>query len=297
MIRLVGIFFILLIAKTGNAQSLKISIAQLGAKGVKSQDATPFIQQAIDSCYNAGGGMVILPPGNYTSTTLFLKSRVTLHLEAGAALFASTNPNAYRNIPADENPMLIFANKAKDITIEGEGKVVGQPEYVMEPYNPSDMTERAYRIAVENGLSPMAPVRKVPPISLITLSDCKNVSVSGITLANSPFWALHIRWSNKVSIKHVRIFSNLNMGVNSDGIDIDGSKNVTISDCVISTADDAIALKTTLFNGRHRACKNITVKNCRLTSTSCALKIGTESYDDFRHIYFYNNIIRNTNRG
>lgn len=49
--------------------------------------------------------------------------------------------------------------------------------------------------------------------------------------------------------------------------------------------------------GHAESCENITVSNCLLTSTSSALKIGTETYADFRYISFANCIIRDTNRG
>jgi hypothetical protein len=86
-------------------------------------------------------------------------------------------------------------------------------------------------------------------------------------------------------------------GVNSDGIDIDGCKDVMISDCHISTGDDAICLKSTNRDGKYTNCENITVTNCTLTSTSAALKIGTETFGDFRNIVFSNCVISNTNRG
>lgn len=87
------------------------------------------------------------------------------------------------------------------------------------------------------------------------------------------------------------------MGVNSDGLDIDGCSNVTISDCYISTGDDAIVLKTTRSNAGYRNCEDVTVNNCVLESSSTALKLGTESHGDFTRILFSNCVIRNTNRG
>jgi len=296
MLRLIGLLIIFLITKMGVTQPLQISLSQMDASGHKFQNITFLLQQAIDSCHKAGGGTVTLPPGDYTSATIFLRSRVTLQLQAGATLYASTNPDAYDNAPSSDHPVLIYAENANNVAIIGHGQIVGQPKYVIEPYDPSKMTERAYRIAEKDGLTPMAPVRETPAVSLITLFNCKKVSISGITLVNSPFWGLHIQWSQNISIKKVHIYSNLKMGVNSDGIDIDGSKDITISNSVISTADDAIALKTTRLGGKHKPCKNVTVTKCVLTSTSCALKIGTESYDDFSHILFHDNIIKNTNR-
>ena len=43
------------------------NIKDYGASGVKADNATPAIQKAIDACGKAGGGMVYLPPGEYTS--------------------------------------------------------------------------------------------------------------------------------------------------------------------------------------------------------------------------------------
>jgi hypothetical protein len=43
--------------------------------------------------------------------------------------------------------------------------------------------------------------------------------------------------------------------------------------------------------------ENVTVTNCVVTSSSTALKIGTETSGDFRHIIFSNCVVRNSNRG
>jgi hypothetical protein len=87
--------------------------------------------------------------------------------------------------------------------------------------------------------------------------------------------------------------------VNADGIDICSSRNVTISDSVIITADDSIVLKTPARRGTTSAntCENIVVTNCVLTSSSTALMIGTETFGDVKHIIFTNCTIRNTNKG
>ena len=85
--------------------------------------------------------------------------------------------------------------------------------------------------------------------------------------------------------------------VNADGIDIDGSHHVTVSNCIIETADDAICLKTTKNERGYRSCENVVISNCVLSSSSSALKLGTESYGDFRYVTISNCIIRNTNRG
>jgi polygalacturonase len=72
-----------LVAGTGPAV---FNVKDYGATGKKADKARVAIQQAIDSCAAAGGGVVYLPPGEYTSGTLHLRSHVRFHLEAGATL-------------------------------------------------------------------------------------------------------------------------------------------------------------------------------------------------------------------
>ena len=96
----------------------------------------------------------------------------------------------------------------------------------------------------------------------------------------------------------VYIYSDHEKGVNADGIDIVSSKNVTISDSIIETADDAIVLKAIARDGQPaRPVENVTVTNCVLTSSSTALMIGTETQADIHHVLFNNCVIRNSNKG
>jgi polygalacturonase len=44
-------------------------------------NSTSEIQQAIDDCAKAGGGIVTLTPGNYVTGALFLKSNVHLRID------------------------------------------------------------------------------------------------------------------------------------------------------------------------------------------------------------------------
>src|ERR1043166_6962094 len=52
------------------AKSKVFNIKDYGATGQKADDAQPSIQKAIHSCAAAGGGVVLVPPGQYTSGTL-----------------------------------------------------------------------------------------------------------------------------------------------------------------------------------------------------------------------------------
>src|SRR5512136_3174973 len=71
------------------------NIRDFGVAGDGSRLDTQAIQKAIDTCAAAGGGTVCFPAGTYLSGTLFMKSRVTLHLDAGAVLLGSKNLKDY----------------------------------------------------------------------------------------------------------------------------------------------------------------------------------------------------------
>jgi hypothetical protein len=97
-------------------------------------------------------------------------------------------------------------------------------------------------------------------------------------------------------VEGIRIENDLKFP-NCDGIDPDHCRNVRISNCHIEAADDCIVLKNTEPFAQYGPTENVTVTNCTMISTSAAIKIGTESVDDFRNLVFTNCVIRGSNRG
>ena len=65
------------------------NVKDYGATGRKPDNARPALQRAIDACGEPEAGTIYIPPGDYTSGQLRLRSGVRLYLEAGATLFAS----------------------------------------------------------------------------------------------------------------------------------------------------------------------------------------------------------------
>ena len=63
---------------------------------------TKAIQNAINKCAESGGGRVTVPAGVYKTGTIWLKSHVELHLEAGAEFLASDNLDDYNSTDAYE---------------------------------------------------------------------------------------------------------------------------------------------------------------------------------------------------
>jgi len=294
-------FLIICISATLYSQTYNIK--EFGAIADGKTLATDAIKRAIDQCYNNGGGTVFIPAGSYLAGTIELKDNVSLFLSNGAKLIATKEEGQFRlkgkikDTGSDGTPVFIYAENAKNISILGQGEIIGQPEYYSEPLNSYDFIAEDFDIAVKAGLNPTGYRWKKPNVSLVYLTKCENIQIENVSLLNSPFWTLHAHWCNRLKIKGIYIYSELEKAVNADGIDIDGCSDVTISDCTVITADDAICLKTTINEDGYRTCENVTVTNCILTSTSCALKLGTESHGDFNHIIFSNCVIRNSNRG
>jgi hypothetical protein len=99
-----------------------------------------------------------------------------------------------------------------------------------------------------------------------------------------------------VAIDNLTLLNSLKVR-NSDGIDVDHSKNVRISNSYIESGDDCICLKNRREFEEFGICENIVVSNCTMTSRSCAIKIGSENMDSIRHVVFNNCIITKANRG
>jgi hypothetical protein len=257
-------------------------------------------QTAVDICIDRGGGTVYVPPGDYRIGPVVLGDNVTLHLEAGATLFASRDAALYDNPrarPGGGRPALIFAHGCRNIAITGKGTIDGQAQHV---WAAQDSTSMFIKWETENAKAAGIPLTRAyhvaPKYYLVNIEDCEDVRIEDVSLVNSQWWTLSLMWCERVFIRGVHVRSDLELGVNADGIDIDGCRDVVVSDCVVITGDDAICLKAGRRDGRVENCENITVTNCVTTSTSSALKIGTESWGDFRNIIFSNCTVNNTNR-
>jgi hypothetical protein len=256
------------------------------------------VQAAIDACAAKGGGVAYLPPGRYVSGPLWLKDNVELRLEAGATVVMSHDRADW---PAGARA-LINAKGAKQIAITGRGTFDGDAQWEYAPVRGQDPEiaeeqENARRAGVEmKRYYRKGNVQKY----LFVLQDAEDVRLEGVTIRNAPLWNVRLQDCNRVWIRAIHLYSDLERGVNSDGIDIVSSSNVLIADSIIATADDAICLKTVDLGhrgtGTIRPVENVVVNNCILTSCSTPMMIGTETHADIRHVLFSNIVVRDSNK-
>lgn len=270
-----------------NAQKI-FSIKKFGAKGDGKTNDAAAIQKAIDACSKNGGGTVFIPaPYTFISGPIVLKSNIDLHIEAGSVIKASPDVKLYTKSAFRENKgegtMWIRGENIQNVSISGSGEINGNgisfmgaeldDSYVLKPFNVVD-----------------------PRPHVLTIINGKNIQIHDIHIGNSAYWTIHMAGCNDVVISGITLLNIIKVR-NSDGIDLDHSKNIRISDCYIESGDDCICLKNRREYEEFGRCENITVTNCTMTSRSCAIKIGSENMDTIRQVVFNNCIIKNSNRG
>ena len=239
------------------------------------------INHAIAAASAAGGGRVIIPPGEWRTGTVELRSGVELHLENGAVIKGSDRQADYN--PDDVFPEnfhsvgeewsgghLILAYKAEDIAITGEGVIDGNGAAFF------DGTE-------EEGWSPWYKygIKLHPrdrewfrPGPMVACFLSKRIRLEGVTLRNTPCWTAHFRCCEGLVAQGVTIDADREIA-NSDGFSIDCTRDVRVSNCVIKTGDDGLAIRASC--PRHAAehpCEKIRVENCDVWSCCFGVRLG-----------------------
>jgi hypothetical protein len=273
------------------------NVKDYGATGIKAQDAQKLLQKAVDAAAQAGGGMVYLPPGEYTSGTIHLRNHVRFYIEAGATLYASQDPAGF------DKPALIYGEDVSNITVEGRGTVEGQAEYFWvknkEHYVDIEINRS---LAEAKGNPVMRPYPKGWPTHpeyphMIQLRRCKDIRIAGLSFLHSPSWTINPYGCERLVIDGVYIYTSLHEAVWADGIDPDGCKDVVITNCTIETGDDSIVFYSMNWYGAALPCENITITNCRLSSASSALKFCDGNMNAVRNVVVTNCVLTGSNRG
>jgi hypothetical protein len=270
------------------------NVRDYGATGLKAGSAQAAIQKAVDACGAAGGGTVYVPPGEYSTGTILLRSRVRFLVEAGATIFSIKDKAAF---PKDA---LFYGEDLAGITLEGRGTIDGQGGYDYRPKGNHE-DDFIYPNQVEMEKRGLPLTRSFPKPDqfgkLVLLLRCRDVRIEGLSFIDSPSWTMHLYGCERTVIDGVYIRSSLKDGVWADGIDPDGCKDLRISNCTIETGDDALVFYSMNWFGPALPCENITVTNCRLSSASSAIKFCDGNMNAVRNVTISNCVITNSNRG
>lgn len=271
------------------------NVRDFGAVGDGRSLDRKAIQDAIDTAEKNGGGFVIVPEGQYLIGGLLLKSNVFLDLTEYAELVASHKPEDFKvwkgQPKQDKNHQyhwnVVSGHNIENAGIIGEGSIngMGNEKYVRF-YSSRDDRFEPLRWTVDNCKGECRP-------ELVRFNRSKNLIFKDFTLTNSPRWVFHLKGSDNILIDGINVFGDPRMP-NNDGIDIDSSRNVTIRNTHISTADDGICLKSSKGYG---IIDNILVEDTVIRSKSSAIKVGSNVDEDMKNAYFRNIRIYDSNRG
>jgi polygalacturonase len=278
----------------------RFSVRDYGATGDGRTLDTPAINAAIEAADQAGGGTVVLPAGDYLCYSIRLRSRITLHLSAGATLIAAEPPpagqpggydapeanawNEYQDFGHSHfRNSLIWGEDLVDVAITGPGRIYGR--------GLSRGNGRRTALAVGE-LLPLVPGEELPdvlkaegpfepaprpdlvpgPFNYPNARDALPAGVANKAIAlkncrNVTFRDFSVLHGGHFAILATGVdnltIDNLLIDTNRDGMDIDACSNVRITNTSVNTPwDDGICLKASHALGQARVLENVTISNC-----------------------------------
>lgn len=302
------------------------SIGDFGAVGDGKTTNTQAFARAIAACAEKGGGQVEVPAGTYLTGPIVLKSNIDLHVDAGAIVLFSKNFKDYplvfagyegRDTVMCQSP--ISGDNLHDVTISGEGAFDGQGQ-AWRPAKRAKFSADLWDKLVHSGgvvdasgntwwpsaaamnggaalmrlrssgqplrISDYEPYHDLLRPSLLLLSNCKHVTLTGATFRNSPNWNLHLLLSDDLTVRGITLF-NPAYAQNGDGIDFDSCRNVLMTGCNVNAGDDDICLKSGRdAEGRklNRPTENVTITHCTIGTGHGGIAIGSEMSGGVRNV-------------
>ena len=111
-------------------------VTRFGAVGDGTTKNTKAFAAAIAACHRSGGGHVIVPAGTFLTGAIHLLSHVDLHVEAGATVLFSQDPNdclpvvftRWQGIELMNYSPFVYSYGQRNIAVTGSGTLNGQAD-------------------------------------------------------------------------------------------------------------------------------------------------------------------------
>jgi len=280
-------------------------VTAYGAKRDGSAPATEAFARAIAAAKAAGGGTVYVPAGHYQSGPIELVSHLRLEFDAGAvvafpAQMLPLTRGRQQGVETLTPVPLIGGHDLEDVQVVGPGTLItSQADWtklhgrkqasatdlgsangdnweklLLDLEAHKTIPEAEYRAAAEE-LRP----------SFLRFMNARDVLVDGLHFEGSPMWTVHLLYSENVVVRNVVIETY--PGVQTDGIVVDSSRFVHLTDDYIDTGDDGIVIKS----GKdadgvrvNRPTEDVTITGCTVHHAHGAVTIGSETSGGVRNI-------------
>lgn len=287
------------LAAVTDYEYVTLNVRRFGAKGDGITDDTAAIQTAILSCPKHS--RVYVPEGVYRIRNLFLKSDLVLELGKGAVLQGFQEREAFPVLPGrtettdgkgeyllgtwEGNPLPSMASILNAIHVEhvvicGEGVIDGGGDF------------EQWWVDGVNSYPPYRP-------KMMFFSHCRDITVEGIRVQNSPCWNLHPYFCQGVRVYGITLESP-DRSHNTDGIDPESCTDVEIAGVHFSVGDDCIAIKSgKIYMGRNyqTPSKAIRIRQCLMEKGHGAVTIGSEISGGVLDVTVTKCLFRDTDRG
>ncbi|HEY9291501.1 MAG TPA: glycoside hydrolase family 28 protein [Microlunatus sp.] len=258
-------------------------ITEVGAVADGRTDCTAAIATAIEKLAAIGGGRVIVPPGTFRTGAIHLLDNIELHLQDGAVVEFSQDPQdylpimrtRYEGVECYNYSPFVYAAGRTNVALTGNGVLDGRADddhwWNWTRGDHSDGTDKRELLAAAEASVPVSERRfgarsRLRP-GFVQFLDCRNVLVQGVTFHNSPMWVLHPVLSRNVIIRDVTVDSH---GPNNDGCNPESCRDVLITGCTFDTGDDCIAIKS----GKDADGRRINVPSEDILITDCVMRDG-----------------------
>lgn len=276
----------------------KAVITSFGAKGDGKTNCKPAFDKAIRKARSYMQGLhIVVPAGKwFVKGPIHLASNVTIELQRGATLLFSPDPSDYLPVVKTSwegsfcynySPF-IYGYQLENVAIIGEGTIDGncmdtfptwkakqkadQQHLRKQDHDETDVSLRQY--GKGSFLRPQ----------LMQFYDCKDITLSGVFITNSPFWCVHLLCCENVICRGLRYDAKL---INNDGIDPEMTRNLLIENIDFNNGDDNVAIKAGRDNDgwlAARPSENIIIRNCHFKGLH-GVVIGSEMSAGVRNVF------------
>ncbi len=307
------------VARAAGTGEQVFNIVDFGAKRDASSLATEAFRKTIEAVKKAGGGTIYVPPGKYITGPIELFSNMTLEVDAGATVdfpvsaipFEKTR---YLGVEALAPMALIGARNAENVTVKGRGilttsryadwgKAYGPPPAIKDSSENANGPHWAQLLeSIESGKpvteeESRAAAMELRP-SFVYFMNSRNILVEDVRIIGAPMFVVHLLYSENADVRNVMIEANPGPHVN--GIVVDSSRFVRISDDYIDTGDDGIVVKS----GKdadglrvNRPSQDVTITNCTVYHAHGAVVLGSETSGGIRNVVASNITAVDTENG